>query len=97
MSEIGKESVTQPRSPLIACPGWQNRGFGECNAAKWHFLLQSRYSPALQPMVVIVVMAAFAPFRSNRMGFLHLLPLALVESLAVLGKIEAQVAVVAPH
>ena len=48
-------------------------------------------------MIVVIVVAAFAPFRSNRMGFLHLLPVALVESLAVLGKIEAQVAVVALH
>ena len=57
----------------------------------------SCYSPTLQPVIVVVVMAAFTPFRSNRMGFLHLLLLALVVSLAVLGKIEAQVAVVALH
>ncbi|TBN45497.1 hypothetical protein EYF88_17275, partial [Paracoccus sediminis] len=48
-------------------------------------------------MIVVVVVAAFAPFRSNCMGFLHLFPVALVVSLAVLGKIEAQVAVVALH
>ena len=48
-------------------------------------------------MIVVIVVAAFAPFRSNRMGSLHLLPVALVVSLAVLGKIKAQVAVVALH
>ena len=48
-------------------------------------------------MIVVIVMAAFAPFRSNRMGFLHLFPVALVVSLAVLGKIKAQMAIVALH